>query len=142
MPDRVEPIAVQAPDVPGGELISKHDDDYVFYELTRSICPICRTPIDAQIVLRHEKVFMRKRCPEHGRFETLVYADAQAYTSQAKFNRPDTIPLAYTSQIEDGSPHDCGLCPDHQQHACLASSRSTAPAICSARCVSRTPVLG
>jgi len=119
MPDRVEPIAVQAADVPGGELISKHDADYVFYELTRSICPICRAPIDAQIVLRHEKVFMRKRCPEHGRFEALVYADAQAYTSQVKFNKPGTIPLAYTSPVEHGCPHDCGLCPDHQQHACL-----------------------
>src|SRR6266849_2702192 len=82
MPDRVQPIAVQAPGVPCGELTSKHDADYVFYELTRSICPMCRTPIDAQIVLRREKVFMRKRCPEHGGFEALVYADAQAYTSQ------------------------------------------------------------
>jgi len=25
---------------------------------------------------------MRKRCPQHGRFETLVYADAQAYSRQ------------------------------------------------------------
>jgi len=48
-----------------------------------------------------------------------VYADAQAYTSQAKFNKPGAIPLAYTSQLKDGCPHDCGLCPDHQQHACL-----------------------
>jgi len=62
---------------------------------------------------------MRKRCPEHGRCEALVYADAQAYTSQAKFNKPGTVPLAYTSQVEHGCPHDCGLCPDHQQHACL-----------------------
>jgi uncharacterized radical SAM superfamily Fe-S cluster-containing enzyme len=119
MPDGVEPIAVQAPDVPRGELTSKHDADYVFYELTRSICPTCRIPIDAQIVLRDSKVFMRKRCPEHGRCEALVYADAQAYTSQAKFTKPGTVPLAYTSQVEHGCPHDCGLCPDHQQHACL-----------------------
>ena len=98
---------------------TKRDADYVFYELTRSICPICRTSIDAHVVLRHGKVFMRKRCPVHGRFEALVYGDAQAYTSQAKFNKPGTIPLAYTSAIEHGCPHDCGLCPDHQQHACL-----------------------
>src|SRR5260370_28512987 len=62
---------------------------------------------------------MRKRCPADGRFEALVYGDAQAYTSQSKFNKPGTIPLAFTSQIEKGCPHDCGLCPDHQQHACL-----------------------
>jgi uncharacterized radical SAM superfamily Fe-S cluster-containing enzyme len=46
----------------------KKDADYVFYELTRSICPECRRIIDAQILLRHNKVYMRKRCPEHGAF--------------------------------------------------------------------------
>ena len=50
--------------------------------MTRSICPECRWPIDAQIILRQGKVYMRKRCPQHGRFETLVYADAQAYSRQ------------------------------------------------------------
>jgi len=110
---------MHAPSGPAQVDAQRQDADYVFYELTRSICPDCRRPIDAQIVLRDGKVFMRKRCPEHGRFEALVYGDAQAYTSQSKFNKPGTIPLAFTSQIEKGCPHDCGLCPDHQQHACL-----------------------
>jgi uncharacterized radical SAM superfamily Fe-S cluster-containing enzyme len=97
----------------------KRDADYIFFELTRSICPECRQPIDAHILLRDGKVFMRKRCPLHGLFEALVYADAHAYMSQARFNKPGTIPLAYGSTIKRGCPHDCGLCPDHQQHACL-----------------------
>jgi uncharacterized radical SAM superfamily Fe-S cluster-containing enzyme len=97
----------------------RRDADYVFYELTRSICPECRRPIDAHIVLRDGKVLIRKRCREHGRFEALLYADAQAYTSQARFNKPGTIPRAFSSRVEHGCPHDCGLCPDHQQHACL-----------------------
>ena len=99
--------------------LRKRDADYVFYELTRSICPECRRVIDAQILLRHNKVYMRKRCPEHGTFEALVYGDAEAYTSAAKFNKPGTIPLTFTTAIVNGCPHDCGLCPDHQQHACL-----------------------
>jgi uncharacterized radical SAM superfamily Fe-S cluster-containing enzyme len=98
---------------------TKQDADYVFYELTRSICPECRQVIDAHILLRDNKVYMRKRCPEHGMFEGLVYGDAQAYTASAKFNKPGTIPLQYTTPIQHGCPHDCGLCPDHQQHACL-----------------------
>src|SRR5215475_3681524 len=97
----------------------KRDADYVFYELTRSICPTCRRVIDAQILLRDDKVFMRKRCPEHGPFEALIYGDAQAYISSAKYNKPGTIPLAFTTPIARGCPHDCGLCPDHQQHACV-----------------------
>jgi uncharacterized radical SAM superfamily Fe-S cluster-containing enzyme len=64
-------------------------------------------------------VFMRKRCPEHGPFEALVYGDAQAYVANARFNKPGTLPLAFTTKIEQGCPYDCGLCPDHQQHTCL-----------------------
>ncbi len=97
----------------------KHDADYVFYELTRSICPDCRRVIDAHILLRENKVYLRKRCPEHGPFEALVYGDARAYTSSAKFNKPGTIPLAFSTPRVHGCPHDCGLCPDHQQHTCL-----------------------
>ena len=98
---------------------SKRDADYVFYELTRSICPKCRRVIDAKIVLRDDKVFMVKRCPQCGTAEALIYADAEAYTSFGKFNKPGTIPLAYGTEIREGCPYDCGLCPDHQQHACL-----------------------
>lgn len=60
------------------------DVDYIFYELTRSLCSQCRRVIDAQILLRDNKVYMRKRCPEHGSFEVLVYGDAQAYTANAR----------------------------------------------------------
>lgn len=98
---------------------AKQEADYVFYEFTRSICPQCRRVIDAQVVLRDDKVYMRKRCPEHGRFESLIYGDAQAYVNSAKFNKPGTIPLQYTTEIENGCPHDCGHCPDHQQHVCV-----------------------
>ena len=59
----------------------KQDANYVFYELTRSICPECRRVIDAHVLIRDNKVYMRKRCPDHGMFEGLVYGDAQLYTN-------------------------------------------------------------
>lgn len=97
----------------------REDADYVFHELTRSICPTCRRVIDAKVIFRDNRVYMRKRCAEHGDFESIVYGDAQAYASFARFNKPGTIPLARNAEVERGCPHDCGLCPDHQQHACL-----------------------
>jgi hypothetical protein len=39
--------------------------------------PECRHVIDAHILIRDNKVSMRKRCPSHGLFEALVYDDAQ-----------------------------------------------------------------
>ena len=89
----------------------KHDSDYVFYELTRSICPECRRVIDGHVLIRDNKVYLRKRCPDHGLFEGLVYGDAEAYTSSSKFNKPGTIPVEFAAEVKDGCPHDCGLCP-------------------------------
>lgn len=95
------------------------DADFIFCELTRSICPECRRVFDGHVILRDDKVYMRKRCPERGQFEALIYSDAQAYASTAKYNKPGTIPLYYSTEIVNDCPHDCGLCPDHQQHACV-----------------------
>ena len=123
------------PETSSGPL-SKKDADYLFYELTRSICPECRKVIDAQVILRDGKVYMRKRCAQCGPFEALVYGDAAAYVALSKYNKPGTLPLARGSEIRDGCPYDCGLCPDHQQHTASASSRSTATATWIVRCVS------
>lgn len=95
------------------------DSDYVFHELTRSICPACRRVIDAKILLRDNKVYMSKHCPRCGPSMSLIYGDAEAYISFARYNKPGTIPLAYGTTVERGCPHDCGLCPNHEQHACL-----------------------
>ena len=53
-------------------IASRREADYIFYELTRSICPVCRATVDAQIRLKDGRVIMRKRCPSHGWFEALV----------------------------------------------------------------------
>ena len=98
----------------------KQDADYILHELTRSICPECKTVIDAQVLLRNNKVYMRKRCPEHGWFEGLVSSDAEMYVAGAKFNKPGTIPLDFSTEVKDGCPLDCGLCPEHKQHTCVA----------------------
>ena len=47
--------------------------DEILLEVTRSVCPTCRQVIDAQIFMRDNRIVMRKRCPEHGRFEALIW---------------------------------------------------------------------
>lgn len=98
----------------------RQDRDEVFVEFTRSVCPVCKKVVDAQVNLRDNKVYLRKRCVEHGPFEALVYGDAQAYLNSARFNKPGTIPLEFQTEVREGCPSDCGLCPEHKQHACLA----------------------
>jgi uncharacterized radical SAM superfamily Fe-S cluster-containing enzyme len=91
----------------------------VFLELTRSICPVCKAVIDAEVSARAGRVIMSKRCPEHGRFEALVYSDAERYLAQQRLNKPGTRPLELQTEAGAGCPLDCGLCPDHKQHTCL-----------------------
>jgi uncharacterized radical SAM superfamily Fe-S cluster-containing enzyme len=95
------------------------DRDEVFVEYTKSICPVCKVVVDGQVNIRENKVYLRKRCREHGMFEALVYGDAQAYVDSARFNKPGTLPLKFQTEVVDGCPSDCGLCPEHKQHACL-----------------------
>ena len=97
----------------------KRDADYIFHDLTRSICPKCLTPIDAQVLLKENRVIMRKRCPSHGWFESLLSSDAEMYIASLPYNKPGTFPLGYSTEVVDGCPLDCGLCPEHQQHTCL-----------------------
>jgi uncharacterized radical SAM superfamily Fe-S cluster-containing enzyme len=63
---------------------------------------------------------MRKRCPTHGWFEGIISSDAEMYVGSIRFNKPGTIPLDFSTEVKDGCPLDCGLCPEHKQHICLA----------------------
>ena len=98
----------------------KRDADYIFHEFTRRICPECRGVIDAQVIIRDNKVYMRKRCPTHGWFEGIISSDAEMYVNSVKFNKPGTLPLEFSTEVKEGCPLDCGLCPEHKQHICLA----------------------
>lgn len=93
--------------------------DYTFLEMTRSLCPTCEATIDAKLLLRNDQIIMRKWCPEHGQSECLIHSDANWYFEAQKYHRPGDIPLSYSSNMERGCPHDCGICPDHEQHMCL-----------------------
>ena len=58
----------------------KKDADYVFYELTRSICPECRRVIDAQVSCPRQQGLHAQALPgSAGRSKALVYGDAEAY---------------------------------------------------------------
>src|SRR5713226_2430471 len=109
-----------------------HERDSIFIELTRSICPECHIVLDAQIHVRAGRVYMRKRCPAHGWFEGIISSDAEMYLAAARFNRPGQIPLRFATEIRDGCPNDCGLCPDHQQHTCIGIIEVTQK--CNLRC--------
>ena len=65
-------------------------------------------------------VFYLKRCPDHGVQKTLIADDIAYWKSQRDWLKPGDRPLKPQSRTDHGCPYDCGLCPDHEQHSCLA----------------------
>ena len=93
---------------------------YVFYGQTTSLCETCLELVPAKILIEDNDVFFLKRCPEHGVQKTIVSTDAAYYRRCREYLKPPDIPLMFQSRTERGCPYDCGLCPDHEQHSCLA----------------------
>jgi len=96
------------------------------------VCPVCLVLIDAQILIKENRVVMRKRCKDHGWFEALLSSDAEYYKWALKFNKPGSLPVSFGTEVNEGCPYDCGLCPEHQQHTCLGIIEVTEN--CNLRC--------
>jgi uncharacterized radical SAM superfamily Fe-S cluster-containing enzyme len=93
---------------------------YLFYGQTTSLCETFLDLIPTKILIEGDDVFYLKRCPDHGVQKTLVSTDAAYYRRCRDYLKPADIPLAFQSRTNLGCPYDCGLCPDHEQHSCLA----------------------
>lgn len=93
--------------------------NYTYLGTTRSLCPQCRQLVDAKIIVRAGRVYFRKRCPEHGLIEDFVCSDV-AYYDRHDYSQPSRLPEHYGTRSDKGCPYDCGLCPEHEQHTCIA----------------------
>lgn len=92
---------------------------YTYYDFTLSLCPECLKRVDAKIVFEDDKVYMLKRCPEHGNSKVLIADDVEYYKNIRNYNKPSETPYTFNTKTHYGCPYDCGLCPDHEQHSCL-----------------------
>jgi 7,8-dihydro-6-hydroxymethylpterin dimethyltransferase len=93
---------------------------YIFYGQTTSLCEKCHALVPAKIIIEGDDVFYLKRCDRHGVQKTLVSTDAAYFKLCRDYIKPGDRPMVFQSRTEFGCPYDCGLCPDHEQHSCLA----------------------
>lgn len=93
--------------------------DYLFYELTNSVCSTCLTKVEAKIIFQHDKVYMLKHCFEHGKQKVLISTDVDYYKKSREFLKPGDMPKKFGMPVKYGCPYDCGLCSDHEQHSCV-----------------------
>ena len=93
---------------------------YLFYDVALSICSTCYRKVEGKTIFQDDKVFLLKRCPEHGHERVLIADDVDYYRRCREiFIKPPEMPLVYNTPVKWGCPYDCGLCTDHEQHSCL-----------------------
>jgi uncharacterized radical SAM superfamily Fe-S cluster-containing enzyme len=93
---------------------------YLFYDVAVSICSVCYRKVEGKVLIEDDRVYLTKRCPEHGSERVLIADDAAYYRScREVFLKPPEMPARYNTPVRWGCPYDCGLCPDHEQHSCL-----------------------
>ena len=93
--------------------------DYILHGVTMSLCPQCLSKIPAKILIKNNHVYLLKTCEQHGDFLCLLEEDAEYYLNRHYYDKPGTISKIQTVK-DKGCPFDCGLCPEHDQHSCIA----------------------
>lgn len=89
---------------------------------TRSLCPTCKTVLDAEISEEDGKVWITRTCPTHGLSRHLYWSDARMYH---RFEEYDAIGNGVSNPqntvAQDSCPTACGLCNIHHSQTLLAN---------------------
>jgi hypothetical protein len=105
---------------PSPEPFERKAAAYIFHSQTTSLCEACLEPVPAKVIIESGCVWYLKRCADHGVQKTLINDDLDYWRQQKDWLKPGDRPLTAQTRTEAGCPFDCGLCPDHEQHSCLA----------------------
>lgn len=84
---------------------------------TESVCPVCLRIIAARRIVRENNLYLEKSCPDHGMFETIIRR-GDLNTIAEVCERIPAFPKNPNTNIDQGCPKDCGLCPQHRQQPC------------------------
>ncbi len=89
---------------------------------TRSLCPLCNSVVDAEIVEEEGKIWLDSTCNEHGKFRNLYWSDPVMYHRFDKYNAIGTG-VANPQKIApaENCPSSCGLCNNHHSQTLLAN---------------------
>lgn len=101
-----------------GKIMTNENRDYIYYEYTQSLCCQCLQTIPAKIVFRDNSVYILKYCPTHGEQIELLEEEQAYHLKKKQYDKPGTSMQIHT-KVEKGCPFDCGICPQHDQHACI-----------------------
>jgi len=89
---------------------------------TKSLCNKCLKFLPATIFEEDNKVWIEKKCSEHGAFRDLYWGDYQMYLKAMKFLHDGKGIQNPNIKVEKPlCPTACGLCKDHLSHTALGN---------------------
>jgi len=101
-----------------------YSDKYdLFLEATQSFCHECNDVtklVDAHVVVKENEVFLRKFCTKCGESWAKISTDYEYFKTCNDYLKKPDLPEVALTEVKNGCPFDCGVCPQHQNHPCLA----------------------
>ena len=93
--------------------------DFLKIKNTKSLCPECGRPVDAEVYDEGGKVYIKKTCSVHGEFINTYWNDVETY-DRVKDYEP-SITSVENPSVDDIStcPSNCGLCSKHETSTVL-----------------------
>ncbi|MDD1730478.1 MAG: radical SAM protein, partial [Methanospirillum sp.] len=89
---------------------------------TKSLCPVCKKVLDAEITEREGQIFIERVCPEHGPFSYLYWDDAELYKRFDIYNVAGSgVDNPQITTDISSCPNDCGICNHHRSSTLLAN---------------------
>jgi len=95
----------------------------LYLTATQSFCHLCsdlKHLIDTHIVTKDNEVFLRKFCPKCGESMVKISTDYEYFKKCDEYLKQPDLPEKPLTKVLKGCPFDCGVCPQHQNHPCLA----------------------
>ncbi|HNR26296.1 MAG TPA: radical SAM protein, partial [Methanobacteriaceae archaeon] len=86
---------------------------------TKSLCPQCLRVVDAEVFEEHDKIMIKKECPEHGFFENTYWSSEEIYEKAFEYDYEGAGLENPQTEIVNECPLNCGLCPNHESHTVL-----------------------
>ncbi|WOF16163.1 radical SAM protein [Methanoplanus sp. FWC-SCC4] len=89
---------------------------------TKGLCPECGAVLPADIIEEDNKIWIVRKCPEHGEFKHLYWSDADMYSRFDSFEAVGTgIENPNNCIVPQDCPTGCGLCNNHKSTTLLAN---------------------
>jgi uncharacterized radical SAM superfamily Fe-S cluster-containing enzyme len=86
---------------------------------TKSLCPECLKPLEAEVYEEDGKIRIKKECPDHGEFDNTYWSNSDLYKRVADFVPTVKGVENPRTHSESGCPSDCGICDAHETSTVL-----------------------